>query len=74
MRRKNARVSRRASTCSRARLPRKKIKKLKQLRKTGKFEKGSRMWVFAKKERQRRKGMEVRKDTKYTGRRRKGIR
>lgn len=52
---------------------RKKIKKLKQLRKTGKFEKGSKMWVYAKKERQRRKGMTVKTDSKYTGRRRRKI-
>jgi hypothetical protein len=49
------RILRRKSLLSSLHLPGKRIKKLKQLKKTGKFDKGSKMWVYSKKERQRRK-------------------
>lgn len=47
-----------------------KREKIKQMR--GKPLKGSRDWILAKKERRRRQGKEVRQDSKYTGRKRKG--
>lgn len=48
---------------------RKRIRKNKS--KNGKFEIKSKLWVYEKKEQQRKQGKEVRVDTKYTGRKRK---
>ena len=48
-------------------------KRKKKLIKTGKFDKKSKLWIMAKKERQRRRGKIVRKDTKYSGRKRKPV-
>ena len=48
----------------------KKIKKGKK-NKEGKFEKKSKFWIFEKKERLKKQGIETKNDSKYTGRRRK---
>ncbi|EKE42367.1 hypothetical protein ENUP19_0223G0029 [Entamoeba nuttalli] len=47
-------------------------KKYKDATKPSKLKYKSKAWIFRKKERQREKGMEVRPDSKYTGRRRSG--
>merc|ERR1711935_717240 len=53
--------------------PKKKFKKkIKKMTKNGKFEHKSKLWIAAKKERQRKQGKKVVKDdSKFSGRRRK---
>jgi len=45
--------------------------RMKKMR-SGKASKGSREWIREKKERRRRKGLDVRPDSKFTGRKRSG--